>query len=89
LVFTENKIISLFLILLFLGLDLKAQTPKNNDSVPSTWELLKYDGVSAFGGLKKTYSQPLKWQKDDFLTAGAVVAGTAVLYIFDDEANEW
>ncbi|MDX1543343.1 MAG: phosphatase PAP2 family protein [Christiangramia sp.] len=88
-VFTENKFISLFLILLFLGLELKAQTPKNKDSVSTTWELLKYDGLSAFGGLKKTYAQPIKWQKDDFLTAGAIVAGTAVLYIFDDEANEW
>ncbi|TBW27183.1 phosphatase PAP2 family protein [Gramella sp. KN1008] len=76
-----------FIILLF-GLGVSAQE-KSKDSLPSTWQLLKYDGASALGGLTETYTQPLKWQKDDFITAGAIVAGTAVLYIFDDEANEW
>jgi hypothetical protein len=79
-----------FLALLLFSFCTTAQqieTPK--DSLPTTWELLKYDGVSAFGGLKTTYTQPLKWQKDDFITAGAIVAGTAVLYIFDEETTEW
>lgn len=65
------------------------QKNKSSDSLPTSWELLKYDGLSTLGGLKKTYTQPLRWQKDDFLTAGAIVAGTAALYILDDEANEW
>ncbi|WP_299152822.1 phosphatase PAP2 family protein [uncultured Christiangramia sp.] len=60
-----------------------------NDSIPTTWELLKYDGASAFGGIKNAYSSPLRWQKDDFITAGAVVAGTAALYIFDEETSEY
>lgn len=84
-----DYVVKLIIITVFIsGPIIKAQE-KNKDSLTTTWELLKYDGVSAFGGLKKTYSQPIRWQKDDFLTAGAIVAGTAVLYIFDDEANEW
>ncbi|MDT0643624.1 phosphatase PAP2 family protein [Zunongwangia sp. F363] len=79
-----------FLALLFFSIASKAQqTNSPKDSIPTSWELLKYDGVSAFGGVKATYTQPLKWQKDDFITAAAVVAGTAVLYIFDEQANEW
>jgi len=50
---------------------------------------MKYDGKSVFGGIKKAYTAPLKWQKDDFITAGAVVAGTAALYIFDEETNQY
>ncbi|MCG9971095.1 phosphatase PAP2 family protein [Christiangramia crocea] len=84
-----DYVVKLIIITVFIsGPIIKAQE-KNKDSLTTTWELLKYDGVSAFGGLKKTYSQPIRWQKDDFLTAGAIVTGTAVLYIFDDEANEW
>ncbi len=66
-----------------------SQEKKKNDSLPNTWKLLRYDGVSAFRGIKKTYSQPLHWQKDDFITAGAIVGGTALFYIFDEETNEW
>lgn len=84
---TKNNLL-LLLTLLFIASALSAQN-NSKDSLPTTWELLKYDGVSAFGGLKTTYTQPLKWQKDDFITAGAIIGGTAVLYIFDDEANEW
>ena len=77
----------LIILYIFLGGTI-TNSQKSKDSLP-TWELLKYDGVSALGGLTTTYTQPLKWQKDDFITAGAIVAGTAALYIFDDEANEW
>lgn len=61
----------------------------SKDSLPSTWELLKYDGASAFGGMKYTYSRPLQWEKDDFITAGAIFAGTAALYIFDEETSDY
>lgn len=83
---TVNKFIILALVLIS-GISSIAQ--KNRDSLPTTWQLLKYDGASALGGLTTTYTQPLKWQKDDFITAGLVIGGTAALYIFDDEANEW
>lgn len=59
------------------------------DSLPTTWELFKYDGLSAYKGLTTTYTKPLKWQKDDFITAGAVVLGTGALYIFDEETSRW
>ena len=72
---------------LFLNV-INAQQLTTKDSL-TTWELMKYDGASAFGGLKKAYTSPLHWQKDDFIVAGAVVAGTAALYIFDEETSEY
>jgi len=36
----------------------------------SILKMLKYDGITAFGGLKHAYSRPLHWQKDDFFTLG-------------------
>ncbi len=84
-----RKLLPILLIVLFADLGLQAQEETEKDSLPTTLELLRYDGLSALGGVTTTYTQPLKWQKDDFITAGAIVAGTAVLYIFDDEANKW
>ena len=72
---------------LFLNV-INAQQLTTKDSL-TTWELMKYDGASAFGSLKKAYTSPLHWQKDDFIVAGAVVAGTAALYIFDEETSEY
>lgn len=82
----------LVLLVLFIGLlppSLIAQENAKNDSLPTTWELMKYDGASAFAGLKKAYTAPLNWQKDDFITAGAVVLGTAALYTFDEESSDY
>jgi len=64
---------------------------QSKDSIPrqSILQLLKYDGVTAFGGLKHAYSRPFHWQKDDFMTAGAVIVGTAVLYSFDAESSRF
>ncbi|MDX1762592.1 MAG: phosphatase PAP2 family protein [Christiangramia sp.] len=78
----------LFLLAAFFLNVINAQQLITKDSL-TTWELMKYDGASAFGGLKKAYTSPLHWQKDDFIVAGAVVAGTAALYIFDEETSEY
>src|SRR5690606_34707487 len=65
------------------------QQVQDKDSLPSTLQLLKYDGLSAWGGFKHTYTQPLQWQKDDFLVAGAIVLGTGALFLIDEEADTW
>lgn len=58
-----------------------------SDTSATTLELLKYDGLSAFGGLKKAYTQPLKWGKEDLFIVGTIAAGTAALYIYDEETS--
>ncbi|WP_299183146.1 phosphatase PAP2 family protein [uncultured Aquimarina sp.] len=53
------------------------------------WQMLKYDGVSAFGGLKHAYTQPFRWKGKDWATFGGIVAGTALLYLIDEPANDF
>ena len=67
----------------------QTQQVQDKDSLPSTLQLLKYDGLSAWRGFKHTYTQPLQWQKDDFLVAGAIVLGTGALFLIDEEADTW
>lgn len=65
------------------------QQDEKKDSLPSTLQLLKYDGLSAWGGFKHTYSRPFQWQKDDFMVAGAIVLGTGALFLIDEQADTW
>ena len=64
---------------------------QSSDSIfkQSILQMLKYDGITAFGGVKHAYTRPFHWQKDDFITAGAVIAGTALLYSFDEESSQF
>jgi len=77
-----------FIPIFLLGFpELKAQT-QALDTI-SSWEMLAYDGASAFGGLKHAYSRPFHWKKDDFITAGAILLGTGALYAFDEDSSDW
>lgn len=53
------------------------------------WQMLKYDGVSAFGGVKHAYTQPFKWKGKDWATFGGILAGTALVYLIDEPANDF
>lgn len=53
------------------------------------WQMLKYDGVSAFGGVTNAYTQPFRWKGKDWATLGGIVAGTALVYLIDEPANDF
>lgn len=83
---------AVLLLMIFLASSFgfsQSQQVQDKDSLPSTLQLLKYDGLSTWGGFKHTYTQPLQWQKDDFMVAGAIVLGTGALFLIDEEADTW
>lgn len=47
------------------------------------------DGKIVAKGIANGFTQPLRWQKDDFLTAGAIVAGTGLLYMADNDVRNF
>ncbi len=53
------------------------------------WKNFKYDAVSILGGTVNGFTQPARWQKDDFIVAGATTAGLAILYLADEEISEF
>jgi len=60
------------------------------DSIkPTIWKNLKYDAHNILGGIKYAYTNPFHWEKDDLLTAGGVVAGTAILFAFDEQTSSY
>lgn len=51
------------------------------------WKQLVYDGKFTLQSIGNGFTQPLRWQKDDFITASGVVAGTGILYLADNDAR--
>ena len=56
---------------------------------PTIWEDLKYDGITAFGAVKYTYSRPLHWKKKNYYQAGGILLGTALLLAVDEPASDF
>lgn len=77
----------IFLVVLF-SLGALAQE-SDTDELPSRLELLKYDGLSALGGVTYSYTQPLTWKKENFLLAGTIILGTSAVYLLDEESSDW
>lgn len=51
------------------------------------WKQLTYDGKFTLQSVGNGFTQPLRWQKDDFITAGSIVVGTGILYLADNESR--
>jgi membrane-associated phospholipid phosphatase len=60
-----------------------------NPSEQTTWQMLKYDAHSIFGGALYSVTAPARWNGEDFATAGGILAGTAVLHSIDYDARSY
>lgn len=53
------------------------------------WQDFKYDIESIGGGFLNAFTQPVRWEKDDYMIAGATVTGISLLYLVDEETSEF
>lgn len=79
----------LFVIITFNKTEAQVQDLPSINKKQTTWNLLKEDSKNIFGGIKHAYSRPLHWKKDDWFKFGGIAAGTALLYIYDDQTSEY
>ncbi|WP_282074710.1 phosphatase PAP2 family protein [Maribacter aquivivus] len=59
------------------------------DSTETRWNMLKYDVGSIFTGVGYSYARPFHWKGDQWAQFGAVVAGTGLIYLVDDETSRF
>lgn len=83
-----KKVVSLFLfsivsVTLFSQTDSTTTTSKTS----KVWNNLKYDAKVTLKSTGHSFTRPLHWKKDDFVTAGGLIAGTGLLYLSDREAQ--
>ncbi len=80
-----------FILLLTCNLAI-AQSQKDSIVDPreqTTWEMLKYDAKSIFGGAKYAITAPARWDGQDFATAGGIISGAVLLYTIDYDARNY
>ncbi len=76
----------LFGAALFSCLYLQSQD-KSNDSTQTRWKMFTYDLGTMFQGVGHSYTRPLHWQGKEWAQFGAVVAGTGLVYLTDDNTS--
>lgn len=59
------------------------------DSTETRWNMFKYDVGSMFKGVGYSYARPFHWKGDQWAQFGAVVAGTGLVYLADDETSRF
>ncbi|WP_339841436.1 phosphatase PAP2 family protein [uncultured Maribacter sp.] len=79
-------------IVIFLGLiccsTLHAQD-KSKDSTQTRWNMFTYDVGNMFKGVGYSYTRPLHWQGKQLAQFGAVVGGTGLVYLADDNTSRF
>ena len=51
--------------------------------------MFTYDVGNIFKGIGHSYTRPLHWNGNQWLTMGAVIAGTGALYVIDDDTSRF
>lgn len=78
----------LILLGFILCISLSAQET-NKDSVETRWNMFKYDIATMFQGVGYSYTRPLHWEGNQWAQFGAVVGGTALVYLADDDTSRF
>lgn len=61
----------------------------NNDTIDSRWKMFTYDVGTMFKGVGHSYTRPLHWQGKQWAQFGAVVGGTGLVYLADDNTSRF
>lgn len=78
----------LILLGFILCISLSAQET-SKDSVETRWNMFKYDIATMFQGVGYSYTRPLHWEGNQWAQFGAVVGGTALVYLADDDTSRF
>ena len=85
------KIIFTLIIITSCFLTVEAQKkplikPADSSSIGT---LLKYDGKVTLRGVGNSFTQPLRWKRNDFIKLGTLLAGTFALSFIDESSSEF
>ncbi|APQ17643.1 phosphatase PAP2 family protein [Maribacter hydrothermalis] len=61
----------------------------SKDSTETRWNMFKYDIGNMFKGVGYSYARPLHWQGKQWAHFGAVIGGTGLVYIADDNTSRF
>ena len=74
------------ILLNFLNSTAQDSTKAKRDT---RWKMLTYDVANMFTSVGYSYARPLHWKGKQWTEFGAVAAGTAFVYLFDNQTSEF
>lgn len=88
---TIKSFLATFVLLFIFSTTYSQDTLDVRDSKEkmTTWQMIKYDGLSVYGGVKHAYTQPFRWKGEQWATFAGVIAGNAALLALDEPAEEY
>lgn len=89
-IFSKTHLVIIYLFCLLSSFNCFSQDTIDTTSIKKTvsiWKQLGKDGKFIGQSIGNGLTQPLRWQKDDFITAAAIAGGTTILYIADNDAK--
>ncbi|MGC1516513.1 MAG: phosphatase PAP2 family protein [Maribacter sp.] len=60
-----------------------------SDTTDTRWNMFTYDLGNMFKGVGYSYARPLHWQGEQWAQLGAVVGGTGLVYLTDDDTSRF
>lgn len=85
----KNVIIILFFCVTSLSFGQTDRLPLDFRQDKTRWQNFTYDLGNIFGGVGHAYSRPFHWKGEQWTNFAYVSAGTASLFLIDDEFNQW
>ncbi|MDC0008347.1 phosphatase PAP2 family protein [bacterium] len=79
----------LFTLLIFLSFLNSLAQDSTTVKEETRWQLLKYDVANMFTSVGYSYARPVHWKGKQWAEFGAVAAGTAFVYLFDNQTSEF
>jgi len=61
----------------------------SNDSTETRWNMFTYDVGNMFKGIGHSYARPFHWEGKQWAQFGAVVGGTGLVYLADDNTSRF
>lgn len=80
---------SLILFLLLAIIGSQSGSAQADSLGQNRWQMLKYDVGNTFKAVGHSYIRPFHWNGRQWQTLGGVAAGTALLYLVDDDTSRF
>lgn len=77
------------LLSFLIAMPITAQELNIDANRGNTWKNFTYDMESVFGGIGYSYSRPFHWKGKQWGHLGMLTAGTAALFLVDEEVDQW
>ncbi|MDN3492860.1 phosphatase PAP2 family protein [Winogradskyella bathintestinalis] len=78
-----------FILISLISISLFSQVDTTTNKTSKIWKNLKYDAKVGLKSVGYSLARPIHWKRDNFLTAGGIIAGTGLLYLSDREAQNY